>query len=58
MNIEQIKKDREQGIMICRATYDKLVEASLMMQRALDDASRYDFDPLDAKQVLEKVKAL
>jgi len=61
MNIEQIKKDREQGVMICRATYDKLVEASAMMELALKDIADKHDDPAassNADEVLAKVAVL
>ena len=38
MNIEQIKTDMTNGVMVSRFTVAKLVEAALMMQEALEEA--------------------
>ena len=35
MNIEQIKKDRNSGVMVTSATVNKLLDAALEMQQAL-----------------------
>ena len=35
MNIEQIKHDMDNGIMVCRETYHKLVNASIIYRDAL-----------------------
>lgn len=35
MDLKQIKKDRENGVIVCRATMEKLIDAALMMDNVL-----------------------
>lgn len=35
MNLDQVKKDRDGGVMICRETWDKVLDAALLMERSL-----------------------
>lgn len=37
MNLEQVKKDRDGGVMICRDTWGKVLEAALLMESTLID---------------------
>lgn len=62
MNIEQIKQDQENGVMVSSVTYRKLVEAALLMRSALLDIYHYSKAPtVEYKGVhvaLEEVEAL
>lgn len=60
MNIEQIKKDRARGIMISPGTWDKLIEAALMMEDFLENQARAvgDQPATDAHEILMKVAKL
>jgi hypothetical protein len=61
MNIEQIKKDRERGIMISPGTWDKLIEAALMMEDHLENMSsggEWSHDAEDAHYLLLQVAKL
>lgn len=42
MNIEQVKKDMENGIIVSPITYRKLVEAALILQQSAIDMANYD----------------
>lgn len=39
MDLKQIKQDRENGVIVCRDTLEKLVDAALMMEDTLYEIS-------------------
>ncbi len=60
MNIEQVKKNLENGIIVSPITYRKLVEAALLMKGFVEEMSYYDKDNIndDALKLLLEVEAL
>lgn len=60
MNIEQVKKDLDERMIISPITYRKLVEAALMMQEYLNSIQCYSNgrDSITASEALEAVEAL
>lgn len=60
MNIEQIKSDLDNGIMISRVTLVKLVEAALIMKQELIriDVGMSRHPSIDAFSILKKVEAM
>lgn len=58
MNIEQIKQDMDNGIMVSRATYEKLVEAALMMEIYIGEVAHHETQGGEAGFILEKVEAM
>lgn len=60
MNIEQVKKDLDNGIIVSPITYRKLVEAALLMQNYIADISFCDHSQtgVEAGDLLDKVEAL
>ena len=59
MNIEQIKADLDNNVIVSRQTWHKLVEAALMMETLLWGISRSSEDrSADAEECLNKVEAL
>lgn len=43
MNIEQVKRDMDAGVMVSRGTVVKLVEAALMMQQELRKVDKFEY---------------
>lgn len=41
MNLEQVKKDRDGGVMICNDTWGKVLEACILMDAALREISAH-----------------
>jgi len=62
MNIEQVKKDLEEGIQVSKFTLLKLAEAALIMQdtlMAISSGDRFTKGPAsDAVEAINSVKRL
>lgn len=61
MNIEEMKKDREQGVMFCRVAFEKLLDAALEMQQTLINIAASEKEPNAAEYaaaVVTRVDAL
>lgn len=63
MNIEQVKADLDNNVIVSRQTWHKLVEAALMMQEAIQKVAKGDYYwegemVLNLEVVLAKVEAL
>ncbi len=60
MNIEQMKSDLDQGIMLARTEIVKLVEAALLMRHSLINIQYQEGEYPDeiAEEVLTKVNEL
>ena len=60
MNLSQVKSDRDSGVMICRDTWDKVLEAALLMAVALDEirTSEHEYVANLADDALSMVEKL
>lgn len=57
MNIEQLQKDRQNGVIVSRSTFDKLIEAAHEMELALNHIRSHSVD-MDIVMVADEALAL
>lgn len=59
MDIEQAKKDFDNGVMICRGTWARVLEAAVVMEQALSNiVDEPDHAKDYASRVIERVGKL